>query len=159
MKILQAIGVLILGGLIMAFIADAPWQHNDNRQPAPPPATSLPAPAVPPDANGASPWAPATTSPATVTYVTTGSPAQVAYGPAGSISTGTTPLNLSAAVPVPGPTYYVLTVQPMGGPATCQILVNGYAVSVHQAPAGGSATCEIAQNFETGVWEENLSAA
>lgn len=94
--------------------------------------------------------------PQTVTYVVTGTPgaADITYGPAGSESSGTDPMDVTA--PLGSPAYYALTAQLQGGgTVTVTIDINGQEVSTGTATGGYNiATAEVVQNPVTGVWED-----
>lgn len=93
----------------------------------------------------------------TVTYVVSGDPANVTYGPAGSDLQGTVPMQ--AGAPLGDATYYALNAQlQQDGTVTCQILVNGTAVSSGTASGlGGLARCEIIRD-SSGDWVDANTA-
>jgi hypothetical protein len=91
----------------------------------------------------------------TVTYVVTGSAADVTYGPAGSSLTGTVPMRLTK--PLGTPLYYSVQAQLQGaGSVSCQILVDGTAISSSTATGGYNiAQCEIGQDPLSGQWQDD----
>jgi hypothetical protein len=109
---------------------------------------------------GAVPALPASTAAAaaakkqTVSYVVTGSAADVSYGPAGSDFAGTVPLHVTQ--PLGTPIYYSISAQLQGGgTVSCQIKVDGKAISSATASGGYNiASCEITQDPFSGDWTE-----
>jgi hypothetical protein len=109
---------------------------------------------------GAVPALPASTAAAaaakkqTVSYVVTGSAADVSYGPAGSDFAGTVPLQVTQ--PLGTPIYYRISAQLQGGgTVSCQVKVDGKAISSATASGGHNiASCEITQDPFSGDWTD-----
>lgn len=89
----------------------------------------------------------------TVTYVTSGNTADanVTYGPAGSTVQGGVPMQASSQLGTA--TYYAINAQLQGdGTVSCQILIDGTAVSSASASGGYDlARCEIIRD-PSGNW-------
>lgn len=87
----------------------------------------------------------------TVTYVVSGDSADVTYGPAGSDLQGSVPMRTSGQLGTA--TYYAIDAQLQGdGTVSCQILVDGTAISSATASGGYRlARCEIIRDL-SGNW-------
>lgn len=87
----------------------------------------------------------------TVTYVVSGDAADVTYGPAGTGLQGSVPMRVGDQLGTA--TYYAIDAQLQGdGTVSCQILVDGTAVSSASASGGYNlARCEIIRDL-SGNW-------
>ena len=76
------------------------------------------------------------------------------YGPAGSDSSGTDPMDVTATLG--SPAYYALNAQLQGaGTVTVTIDMDGHEVSTGTANSGYNiATAEVVQDPVTGAWED-----
>jgi hypothetical protein len=96
----------------------------------------------------------------TVTYVTSGNAgdASVTYGPAGSALQGGVPMQASGQLGTAA--YYAVDAQLQGdGTVSCQILIDGTAVSSASASGGYElARCEVIRD-PSGNWIDANSAA
>jgi hypothetical protein len=88
----------------------------------------------------------------TVTYIVNGDPANVTYGLAGSQLQGASPMTFSDSLG--NAAYYAINAQLQGdGSVTCEIDVNGQAVSSSTADGGYHiASCEIMRDPASGNW-------
>lgn len=140
-----------IGALLVIAIAASPGSGNTHG--------TASASSRSPDSSKARAAAPAVTHAAvpaaqTVTYVVSGSAADVTYGPAGSDLDGTVPMKLTK--PLGNPSYYDISAQLQGGgTVSCEILVDGKAISAATASGGYNiADCEIAQDPLSGQWQD-----